>query len=36
VPCVPGSEGLINSDEEAMEVSKTIGFPMMIKATAGE
>jgi acetyl-CoA carboxylase biotin carboxylase subunit len=36
VPTVPGSEGLINSDEEAMEVASVIGFPMMIKATAGE
>jgi acetyl-CoA carboxylase biotin carboxylase subunit len=35
VPTVPGSEGLIESDAQAMEVAKEIGFPMMIKATAG-
>ena len=35
VPTVPGSEGLINSDEEAVRVSNGIGFPIMIKATAG-
>jgi hypothetical protein len=32
---VPGSEGLIESDEEALIVSKQVGFPLMIKATAG-
>jgi acetyl-CoA carboxylase biotin carboxylase subunit len=35
VPTVPGSEGLIENDEQAMQVAKEIGFPMMIKATAG-
>lgn len=35
VPTVPGSEGIIRSDEEAVEVVKHIGFPVMIKATAG-
>nr|ACX71633.1 biotin carboxylase [Chromochloris zofingiensis]ACX71634.1 biotin carboxylase [Chromochloris zofingiensis] len=35
VPTVPGSEGLIRDDEEANAVAKTIGFPLMIKATAG-
>lgn len=35
VPTVPGSDGLIESDEQAMEVAKQIGFPLMIKATAG-
>jgi len=35
VPTVPGSEGLINSDEEALAVADVVGFPLMIKATAG-
>lgn len=35
VPTVPGSEGLITSSEEAVEVAGQIGFPIMIKATAG-
>lgn len=36
VPTVPGSEGLITNDTEAMEVAKAVGFPLMIKATAGQ
>ena len=35
VPTVPGSDGLIKDDAEAVEVSNAIGFPVMIKATAG-
>mmetsp|Transcript_24198 Transcript_24198/g.71829 ORF Transcript_24198/g.71829 Transcript_24198/m.71829 type:complete len:506 (-) Transcript_24198:198-1715(-) len=35
VPCVPGSDGLIESDAQAIELCKKIGFPVMIKATAG-
>ena len=35
VPCVPGSDGLIRDDEHAIELSKEMGFPIMIKATAG-
>ena len=35
VPTVPGSQGLITSDEDAVTVSKSVGFPIMIKATAG-
>ncbi len=35
VPVVPGSDGLIDSDEEAVRVAKQIGFPVLIKATAG-
>lgn len=35
VPTVPGSDGLITSDEEALEVGERIGYPVMIKATAG-
>ncbi|CAL8466877.1 g6413 [Coccomyxa elongata] len=35
VPTVPGSDGLIKDEAEAIEVSRKIGFPVMIKATAG-
>lgn len=35
VPTVPGSDGLIKDEAEAVEVSGKIGFPVMIKATAG-
>ena len=35
MPVVPGSDGLITSEEEAVEVCKKIGYPVLIKATAG-
>ncbi|GEM02735.1 acetyl-CoA carboxylase, biotin carboxylase subunit [Halolactibacillus halophilus] len=35
VPVVPGSEGIIQSEEEAVTVAEKIGFPVIIKATAG-
>ena len=35
VPCVPGSEGILESLEEAKKVAKEIGYPVMMKATAG-
>ena len=35
VPVVPGSDGLIDSIEDAKKVSKKIGYPVIIKATAG-
>ena len=35
VPVVPGSDGLINEDDEALRVAHEIGFPVLIKATAG-
>ncbi|MEC4985215.1 MAG: acetyl-CoA carboxylase biotin carboxylase subunit [Oscillatoria sp. PMC 1068.18] len=35
VPTVPGSEGLLESEKEAKAIAKEIGFPVMIKATAG-
>ncbi len=35
VPVVPGSDGLLKSAEEGMKLSKDIGYPVMIKATAG-
>ena len=35
VPVVPGSDGLVKDLKEAMATSKEIGYPVMIKATAG-
>ncbi|PTG71751.1 acetyl-CoA carboxylase biotin carboxylase subunit [Staphylococcus chromogenes] len=35
VPVVPGSEGLVESIEQAIETANTIGYPVIIKATAG-
>lgn len=35
VPCVPGSEGIIEDLETAKKLAKEIGYPVMIKATAG-
>tara|TARA_B100000686_G_C16806808_1_gene991727 strand:+ start:455 stop:1789 length:1335 start_codon:yes stop_codon:yes gene_type:complete len=35
VPTIPGSEGLLESLEEAKKTAKKIGYPIMIKATAG-
>jgi acetyl-CoA carboxylase, biotin carboxylase subunit len=35
VPVVPGSDGLISSAEEGIRLAKDIGYPVIIKATAG-
>ncbi len=35
VPVVPGSEGLITSEEQAVELAHRMGFPVLIKASAG-
>jgi acetyl-CoA carboxylase biotin carboxylase subunit len=35
VPTVPGSRGLITSEEEAVKLAEKIGYPVIIKATAG-
>src|SRR5690606_14144396 len=35
VPTVPGSKGLVADEHEAVEVAKEIGYPVIIKATAG-
>lgn len=32
---VPGSQGLVNTLDEALSIAKTIGFPVILKATAG-
>jgi acetyl-CoA carboxylase biotin carboxylase subunit len=35
VPTIPGSGGAVDSEEEAITISSKIGFPVMIKASAG-
>jgi acetyl-CoA carboxylase biotin carboxylase subunit len=35
VPVIPGSEGLLGSVEEARRLAKEMGFPVILKATAG-
>ena len=35
VPCVPGSDGLLKDVADAKKVAKKMGYPVMIKATAG-
>ena len=35
VPVVPGSDGLIDENSDAIEIARGIGFPVLIKATAG-
>ncbi|MEG4275270.1 MULTISPECIES: acetyl-CoA carboxylase biotin carboxylase subunit [unclassified Microcoleus] len=35
VPTVPGSDGLLADDREALSIARDIGYPVMIKATAG-
>ena len=35
VPCIPGSEGIIEDFEECEKIAKDAGYPVMLKATAG-
>ncbi|BBD56720.1 acetyl-CoA carboxylase biotin carboxylase subunit [Planktothrix agardhii] len=35
VPTVPGSDGLLSDDKEALQLACKIGYPVIIKATAG-
>ena len=35
VPTPPGSDGIVESEQEAVAVAKKIGYPIMIKAVAG-
>jgi acetyl-CoA carboxylase biotin carboxylase subunit len=35
VPCVPGSDGPVGSNAEAIALARSIGYPVLIKAAAG-
>ncbi len=35
IPCVPGSDGAIDDADEAIELANGIGYPVIMKATAG-
>ena len=35
VPVVPGGEGLLESPEQAKSLAKEVGYPVILKATAG-
>ena len=35
IPVVPGSDGAVTSEAQALEVAKRMGFPVLIKAAAG-
>ncbi|SCY59903.1 acetyl-CoA carboxylase biotin carboxylase subunit [Flavobacterium caeni] len=35
VPCVPGSDGILESFAQAAKIAKDMGYPVMLKATAG-
>lgn len=35
VPTIPGSEGVVKNSEEALEIARKMGYPVMVKASAG-
>ncbi len=35
IPCVPGSEGAIEDEDEALRLADEIGYPVIVKASAG-
>jgi len=35
VPIVPGSTGIVESDEKALQIAGQVGYPVIVKATAG-
>ncbi|MBX3463472.1 MAG: acetyl-CoA carboxylase biotin carboxylase subunit [Planctomycetes bacterium] len=35
VPCVPGSDGPVDNEQDALAIARKIGFPVLIKAAAG-
>jgi acetyl-CoA carboxylase biotin carboxylase subunit len=35
VPCIPGSEGLVKDLADAKKTAKVVGYPIILKATAG-
>ncbi|MCD6521751.1 acetyl-CoA carboxylase biotin carboxylase subunit [Candidatus Calescamantes bacterium] len=35
IPVIPGSEGVVETPEEAIKVARSLGYPVMVKAQAG-
>lgn len=35
IPVIPGSQGLLDDPKQAIEVAKKLGYPVIVKATAG-
>lgn len=35
VPCIPGSDGLVEDLDDAKKIAKVVGYPIILKATAG-
>jgi acetyl-CoA carboxylase, biotin carboxylase subunit len=35
IPCVPGSEGGVSDEHEALKIADEIGYPVLVKAAAG-
>ncbi len=35
LPCVPGSDGSVETEEQALRLAEEMGYPVLIKATAG-
>ena len=35
IPCVPGSEGAVNDETEALKIAAEIGYPVLVKAASG-
>lgn len=35
VPCIPGSKGIVKSEQDALKTASKMGYPVRLKATAG-
>ncbi len=35
IPCVPGSEGAVSDETEALRIARDIGYPVLVKAASG-
>ena len=35
VPTIPGSEGIVKDEKDALKIARDIGYPVIVKATAG-
>ncbi len=35
IPCVPGSEGAVSDETDALRIARDIGYPVLVKAAAG-